>query len=227
MMSDQSLTSRSRLVAFLEAKETGQVTLHVVRGEVAGVDCAAMCPSAFRPRHALMTSRRGSRIRIALVQADRTFELFWLHTTTDIYFGVPGVKAHFSYHRDGRFHYTRVGGRDIMGDEIPPSQLRGHRALMILPFWSSLAGLPIKPYQPGRKETAVLVDVDATAPGGAVLVGLIEPKCVDLLNKVLEAHGLLYGTVRETILITDVSPWPYVTVLPGSVAWLGIKEARQ
>lgn len=42
MMSDQSLTSRSRLVAFLEAKETGQVTLHVVRGEVAGVDCAAM-----------------------------------------------------------------------------------------------------------------------------------------------------------------------------------------
>jgi hypothetical protein len=31
-----------RVGAFLGAPETGQVTLHVVRGEVAGVNCAAM-----------------------------------------------------------------------------------------------------------------------------------------------------------------------------------------
>ena len=55
----------------------------------------------------------------------------------------------------------------------------------------------------------------------AVIVGLLEPGLFGTMKKVLDFNTNLYGAVRQTVLMTDVTPWLYIGVLVGgSAKWL-------
>jgi hypothetical protein len=113
-----------------------------------------------------MGKRSGKRIRILLSDGPRTVDLFWVqHTGRDIYYGIKGASAKWSYHKDGNRFYRVDPSQPPKVIEIgaaPPDRFKDEVRLVCLVLTrGTISRWPA--YKGGLSDAAAFLDARATA----------------------------------------------------------------